>query len=67
MKANRLLFSSPLGQVSNMAAMKSDGFLLPSAQSSLLRPEGGELDSALDRRRWRRRRFRLLVFVVRQV
>ncbi len=30
-QANRLLFSSPLGQVSNMAAMRSDGFLLPKA------------------------------------
>jgi hypothetical protein len=30
-QANRLLFSSPPGQVSNMAAMRSDGFLLPKA------------------------------------
>ncbi len=30
-QAKRLLFSSPLGQVYNMAAMRSDGFLLPKA------------------------------------
>jgi hypothetical protein len=29
MQKNRLLFSSPLGQVSSMAAMRSDIFLLP--------------------------------------
>jgi hypothetical protein len=31
MQGNRLLFSSPLGQVSSMAALESNGFLLPKA------------------------------------